>query len=212
MFSGGEVNIIIGWIITVIAAILGWSLGISQFHKNQRKDLQLKEDLLKKEIQLKIGDEIIKRLGTVREGLYKMERLIAELKMEEGNKGNPRWVKPDRQLYDIWTPIETEMANFNFYFEGREIILGCFLSTQRKFKKDQELLTDSVHALIEQYFYKYSTEVPLNAFEREALSQVEKEADENMKLMSDCLSEYTGEIQNNFMAQIFDYAISCGKK
>lgn len=207
MLQGGEIYYIIGWIITLALAIIGWSLGIAQSHTYQRKNLLLKEELLRKEMQLKVGDEAITRLGTIREGLYKLKKLAEELADDQGGKGGPRWVKPDRQLYDIWMQIEAEIANFNFYFEGREIILSSLVGIQRKFRKNQELLTESIRALTEQYFYKYGTDIPLTGFEKEALEQVEKEADSNLKVMDECLADYVLQIQNNLLTHAFDYTV-----
>lgn len=209
---------IIGWIITVIISISGWLIAYNQINAQNKNNVLLETQRVRKELQVQTAEETIKHLFDIRQSLISpMLYLISlpiDLKFivstEYKNVPGKSWELSSNQLNELWKPTIYEFDSFIYFFDSKEVILNEFISSQNEFKSKYHVITDEIFKFIDYLrdfnYHKYV----VHKISQSDLDELYEKCSFIVRLLDDIQSfmkKYNSSIQNAFLSDIFSYRI-----
>jgi hypothetical protein len=212
---GLDVKTIIGYIITVLVSIVGWSLAIWQFSKQYRRSLKLSNVQKKRDIEVETAREIIPVIMDYNK--KSSDILVALIMLKEGlNLRSQRTEFTDHyfdgilnklteRYYDFWFAY-CEVLNF---YDYRQRILFNFNETIKDLhglsetvKESNEHVYEGIKALYRNEFLnKEDFPTTRVADLIEGIDQLRNEIHElDIAIANFCIS-----MQNEFLSEIFVY-------
>ncbi|OXM82506.1 hypothetical protein [Paenibacillus rigui] len=210
---------IVGWIVSILTAIIGWWLAVRNLNKQHQRSLELDKQKFRRELQIKTADEAIKLLAQGQEILGDIHLFLiqfpGDLKFQYSltiEITHPRWDNPHVQLISLWDRARKACFDFCYFFESREVILNEFTEMkydfQNKISETNKVLLDFNTYISQVYYSKYKQDIRLTPFE---LDQLTEKTNETASYILDLISfifDFNVELQNAFLSETFGYEVS----
>lgn len=208
----------IGWSLSILIAIIGWWIAITNLNKQHKRNLDLDNQKFVREMQIKTADEAIRLLSKSREPLGELNLYLillpGDLRMKYALNfeiSNIRWEKPNEQILQLWDNSSKAILEFIYFFESREIVLNKFIEMKQVYLDQLGEIREIVNTYSEyigsMYYSKYLSGVVLSEEEIKVFENKTKEFNDYVYDFLAYIHDFIVELQNTFLSKTFEYSI-----
>ncbi len=209
---------IIGWSISVLIAITGWWIAITNLNKQHRRNLDLDNQKFVRDMQIKTADEAIKLLAKSRESLGELNLYLillpGDLRMKyavDFEISISRWKKPNEQILQLWEDSSKAILEFTYFFESREIVLNQFTEMKQVYLDQlgeiRTIISKYSEYLGSIYYSKYLSGIVLSEEEMRVFETKTNEINEYVFDFLAYIHDFIVELQNSYLSKPFGYSI-----